>query len=77
MVEVHVKKVLVVDDKEEVGGILSEYFEKEGIKTTVIYNGESAFKIIQEEKPDLLLLDIRPGIDGMEVVRRVKTLDSD
>jgi len=78
MVKDQVKKILVVDDEEEVGSNLSDFFEREGMKTHVAYNEESAFEIIRKENPDLILLDVRlPGIDGMEILKRVKSLDSD
>ena len=68
-------KILVVDD--EVGAQESlKMILKDSHLILTAPNGEEAFKIIDEESPDLVLLDVLlPGMDGIEVLRRVKTLN--
>lgn len=65
--------VLVVDDEELTLRTISRGLREEGFDVTTAGSGEEALKIFAEEKPDLTLLDIvLPGIDGVEVLRRVK-----
>jgi DNA-binding response OmpR family regulator len=66
-------KVLLVDDEEEFVKTLGERLEMRGIEPTTAFTGEAALKRIEEEQPDIMVLDIKmPGIDGMEVLRRVR-----
>ena len=65
--------ILIVDDEATIlhslGGILSD----EGYETLTASNGYEALKIIEEEAPDLVLLDIwMPGMDGIETLREIK-----
>jgi two-component system response regulator CpxR len=66
-------KVLLVDDEEEFVKALAERLELRGFKIRVALNGERALEMLQDESPDVMVLDLRmPGIDGLEVLRRVK-----
>jgi CheY-like chemotaxis protein len=66
-------KVLLVDDEEEYVHTLSERLQMRDIGTATVYSGEGALEAIEEEEPEVIVLDLRmPGIDGMEVLRRVK-----
>lgn len=66
-------KLLVVDDERPIADILKFTFEKEGHQVICAYDGEEALELVQEEKPDLILLDVMlPGKDGMEVCRIVR-----
>jgi DNA-binding NtrC family response regulator len=66
-------KVLLVDDEEEFVKILVERIEMMNIGPGVAFNGEQALKLVEDEIPDVMVLDIKmPGIDGLEVLRRVK-----
>lgn len=66
-------KVLLVDDEEEFVRTLGERLEMRGIEPDTAFTGEAALKRIAEEEPDIMVLDIKmPGIDGMEVLRRVR-----
>lgn len=65
--------VLIVDDEatilQSLGGILAD----EGYETLTASNGYEALKVIEEESPDLVLLDIwMPGMDGIETLREIK-----
>lgn len=66
-------KVLLVDDEEDFVKSLSERIKMRDLKSEVALNGEEALRIIDDDKPDVVVLDLKmPGIDGMEVLRRVK-----
>ncbi len=65
--------VLVVDDELHLCNVLRRILEKEGYKVITAPDGESALQFTEEEKPDVILLDLMmPGIDGREVCRRVR-----
>lgn len=67
------KKILVVDDERPIADILQFNLEKEGFQVTCAYDGVSAIEKIENEKPDMILLDIMlPMKDGMEVCREVR-----
>ncbi|MFZ1918874.1 MAG: sigma-54 dependent transcriptional regulator [Terriglobales bacterium] len=65
--------VLVVDDEPLTLRTISRGLTTEGFEVFTAGSGEDALKIFEEEKPDLVLLDIvLPGIDGVEVLRQIK-----
>ncbi|SET15674.1 two-component system, OmpR family, response regulator VicR [Salinibacillus kushneri] len=67
------QKVVVVDDEKPIADILQFNLEKEGYSVVCAYDGDEAIQIINEEKPDLVLLDIMlPNKDGMEVCREIR-----
>ena len=66
-------KVLLVDDEEDFVKSLSERIKMRDLDSDVALNGEEALKLVDDEVPDVMVLDLKmPGIDGMEVLRRVK-----
>ena len=67
-------KILIVDDQEENCTVLQRRLEKEGHACASVYDGATALGRLAAEDFDLVLLDIMmPGIDGREVLRRIKT----
>ena len=61
------KKVLVVDDDDNIRFLYKEELEEEGYQVTLAADAEEARKKIQEEKPDLITLDIKmPGMGGID-----------
>lgn len=67
------KKVLVVDDQYGIRLLLKEVFSKDNLHIFQAANGKQALDIIQAEQPDLILLDMKmPGMDGLELLRRLK-----
>ncbi|MDF2946723.1 MAG: two-component response regulator [Bacillales bacterium] len=70
-------KILIVDDQFGIRILLTEIFKKEGYKTFHAANGLQAIDIVQSESPDLILLDMKiPGMDGIEILRRVRQIDT-
>lgn len=71
-------KVLLVDDEREFVQTLSERLLMRDMGSAVAYDGESALELIKEDEPEVMILDLRmPGIDGIEVLRRVKATQPD
>ncbi|KIL49223.1 response regulator YycF [Jeotgalibacillus soli] len=67
------KKILVVDDEKPIADILQFNLKKEGYEVHCAYDGNEAIAMVEEIKPDLILLDIMlPSRDGMEVCREVR-----
>jgi two-component system response regulator CpxR len=66
-------KLLLVDDERQFVQTLSERLRLREIGSVIAYDGESALDMIREEEPDVMILDLKmPGIDGIEVLKRVK-----
>ncbi len=67
------QRVLVVDDEEHILTVTAFRLEKQGYEVLTASDGMVALAMIQEQKPDLVLLDLRlPGMNGAEVCKRVK-----
>ncbi len=71
---VHVRgSVLIVDDEPTVGEVLSRYLEREGYEARVAEDGPGALAAVGDRAPDLVVLDVMlPGVDGLEVMRRIR-----
>ena len=66
-------KVLLVDDEQEFVETLAARLMLRDVEATTARNGEEALSAVKQEEPDVILLDLKlPGIDGMEVLRRLK-----
>jgi DNA-binding NtrC family response regulator len=71
-------KVLLVDDEKEFVESLSERLELRNLEADIAHDGEQALEAIKKGKHDFMVLDLRmPGIDGIEVLRRVKKSNPD
>jgi len=67
------KKVLIVDDDNNICELLRLYLEKDGYKTVIAGDGESAIAKFSLEEPDIILLDIMmPKLDGWQVLRTIR-----
>jgi len=70
-------RLLLVDDDPGVLDLLNEYFAGQGYDVEVATSGEVALSAVRAKRPDLVILDIRmPGIDGVEVLRRLRRQDA-
>lgn len=68
-------RVLVVDDEQTVRHVLKEFFRRRGDHCDIAANGADALLLVQDRIYDLMLSDVSmPGIDGLELTRRVKAL---
>ena len=66
-------KVLLVDDEREFVQTLSERLQLRDMGSAVAYDGKSALELVNEDEPEVMILDLKmPGIDGFEVLKRVK-----
>ncbi|RJR44350.1 MAG: response regulator [Desulfobacteraceae bacterium] len=66
--------MLVVDDEKNIRLTLSQSLDSLGIEISTAVNGEEALRKLQEQEFSLIILDLRmPGMDGMEVLRHVRT----
>ena len=73
MIGTHVRgSVLVVDDEPTIAEVVAHYLRRAGYETRVAEDGRTALAAAGERRPDLVVLDIMlPGIDGLEVMRRL------
>ena len=73
---VMVKKILIVDDEQDIVELLKYNLEKEGYKCYTASNGEEGVAKAKDKKPDLILLDIMmPKVDGIEACRQIRADD--
>ncbi len=68
--------ILFVDDDDKLLALLEEYFVQEQFNVATAKDGQQAFEILKHRKPDIMVLDIMmPGIDGLEICRRIRRSD--
>ena len=73
----HNAKILVVDDDQAICSLLSNLVKAEGFKSLQGLDGKTALEIVRSESPDAMLLDMKlPDMNGMEVLRQAKEIDS-
>jgi DNA-binding response OmpR family regulator len=67
------RRVLVVEDEAMVAEVVERYLRRDGYEVDVAYDGNAAIDAYQRLAPDLVVLDVMlPGIDGLEVCRRIR-----
>lgn len=65
--------LLIVDDEERLLSTHKKLLDKRGLNTATCTNGVDALRILKEQPIDVVLLDVKmPGMDGLEVLRRIK-----
>ena len=70
-------RILVVDDENSVVEVLNEYFSGQGYTVKTASSGEQALNTLPEYNPSVVLLDVRmPGLDGVEVLRRIRATNT-
>jgi DNA-binding response OmpR family regulator len=68
------QRVLVVDDDPTVSDVVRRYLERAGLAVTLAADGPAGLRAYQAERPDLVVLDLMlPGLDGLEVCRRLRS----
>lgn len=71
-------KILVVDDEEDILKVLKFILEKEGFFVDTAVNGQEALSQLEKRHYDIVLTDLRmPGMDGIELIERIKTISPD
>ncbi len=66
-------KILIIDDEHSIRETLEMFLREKGYEVVTSKDGEEGLRLIQRERPDIVILDIRlPGMDGLEVLRRIK-----
>jgi DNA-binding NtrC family response regulator len=69
------KTILIVDDKKDFCTVLSDSLSQDRYRVVTAFNGKMALQLAKKEKPDLILLDIKmPGMDGIEVLKKIKKM---
>lgn len=67
-------RILVVDDEVAIVDLVRRYLVAEGMDVAAAADGPSAVEAVRERRPDVVILDVNlPGLDGFEVIRRVRT----
>ncbi len=66
--------IMVVDDEPELVTVVCLMLENKGFNVMCAYSGQQVFADLEEQKPDLIILDVMmPEMDGLEVLRRLKS----
>ena len=69
-------KILVVDDEEDIRTLVRTMVKGEGRHVVLAARGKDAIAMFQKERPDMTILDIdMPDIDGITVLRQIRTID--
>ncbi len=69
-------RILIIDDEETIGDALRQVFEYEGHTVRVAVDGPEGLRMAEETTPDLTFLDVKmPGLDGLEVLARMRDAD--
>lgn len=70
------KRLLIVDDEDDVREFAANFFRRRRLQVYTARNGQEALEEISKNRPDLVLLDIKmPDLDGIETLRRIKSMD--
>ena len=70
------RKILIVDDEPDFLEVMRTRLEANNYEVTTVANGEEALSYVKNNRPDAVLLDIlMPGIDGLEVLKRIRKMD--
>jgi two-component system nitrogen regulation response regulator NtrX len=70
-------EILIVDDEESIGDALKQVFEYEGHEVRVARTGPDGLTMVEDAPPDVVFLDVKmPGMDGLEVLERIRSDDA-
>jgi two-component system, OmpR family, alkaline phosphatase synthesis response regulator PhoP len=66
--------ILIVEDEADIGALVKYHLEKEGLSARTVSDGKQAMELIVRDHPDLIILDLMlPGMDGLEICRRLRS----
>ncbi len=66
-------KILIVEDESEIAQLIQQTLERESFSCQIARDGITALEIFQQQKPDVIILDLMlPGLDGLEVCTRIR-----
>lgn len=69
------RKMLIVEDEVDINDCLQQFFSSRGFSVAAAYSGEEAVEKLQEDDPEVILLDIvLPGLSGIEVLKKIREL---
>jgi len=69
-------KILVIDDEQGIRDLFIQALEEDDYEVLTVDNGEQGLEIIKNERPNVIFLDLKlPGIDGLEVLKRISDLE--
>jgi two-component system, OmpR family, response regulator len=69
--------ILIVEDDAEIARLVGAFLDRSGFRTTHLASGKTVSKVIAEDRPDLVLLDLLlPGEDGLSIARRIRSTQS-
>jgi len=69
-------KILLIEDDEDVAEVLAEAFAAGGHEVAIALTGEDGLARLAREHPDAIVLDVRlPGLNGVDVLRQIRSLD--
>ena len=72
------EKILIVDDERSILELLKTVFQKQGYRVETSLSARKALDMIEEDSFDLILTDIKiPGMSGMDLLKKVKEMNSD
>jgi two-component system alkaline phosphatase synthesis response regulator PhoP len=67
------RKILVIEDEKDIGDLVVHYLQREGFTAYRVGDGRTALARAEKELPDLIIMDLMlPGIDGLEITRRLR-----
>jgi len=66
-------KLLVIDDEDEIIQVVGDFFKDEGFDVYTADTGQAGLKLIGEQKPDVVFLDLKlPDISGLEILKQIR-----
>jgi two-component system, OmpR family, alkaline phosphatase synthesis response regulator PhoP len=67
------RKILIVEDERDILDLVTHYLEKEGFRVRSATDGPAGLSAARQERPDLIVLDLMlPGMDGLEICRKLR-----